>query len=110
MVPQRLKPLTILKTCGTAEAVPFQNKFKLNRYESQNPCTDGAAFDVFGASAAISGSTIVAGAPKSTTPGEAYVRFLPPIYPQDASSREDLMERVRAAMEEELERRRSTEK
>ncbi len=44
------------------------------------------------------------------TPGEAYIRFLPPIHPQHASSREDLMERVRAAMEEELERRRSIEK
>lgn len=51
--------------------------------------------------------------PKNTlriTPGEAYVKFLSPIYPQDASSREDLMERVRRAMEEELERRRATEK
>jgi 1-acyl-sn-glycerol-3-phosphate acyltransferase len=44
------------------------------------------------------------------TPGEAYVRFLPPIRPQDASSREELMQRVRAAMEEELGRRRVTEK
>jgi 1-acyl-sn-glycerol-3-phosphate acyltransferase len=44
------------------------------------------------------------------TPGEAYIRFLPPIRPQDATSREDLMERVRAAMEAELERRRSIEK
>ena len=38
--------------------------------------------------------------PKGTlriTPGEAYVRFLTPIRPQDASSREDLMARVRAA-------------
>lgn len=43
-------------------------------------------------------------------PGEAYIRFLPPIRPQDASSREDLMERVRCAMEEELEPRRATEK
>ena len=41
------------------------------------------------------------------TPGEAYIRFLAPIRPQDAASREDLMERVRAAMEEELERRRA---
>ena len=40
------------------------------------------------------------------TPGEAYIRFLAPIRPQDAVSREDLMERVRVAMEEELERRR----
>lgn len=50
--------------------------------------------------------------PKSTlriTPGEAYLRFLAPIYPQDASSREDLMERVRTAMETELERRRPIE-
>jgi 1-acyl-sn-glycerol-3-phosphate acyltransferase len=39
-------------------------------------------------------------------PGEAYIRFLAPIRPQDAASREDLMERVRVAMEEELERRR----
>jgi 1-acyl-sn-glycerol-3-phosphate acyltransferase len=48
--------------------------------------------------------------PKGTlriTPGEAYVTFLPPIRPQDASSREDLMERVRAAMEAELARRRT---
>ena len=44
------------------------------------------------------------------TPGEAYVRFLPPIRPQDATSREDLMDRVRASMERELERRRGTEK
>jgi 1-acyl-sn-glycerol-3-phosphate acyltransferase len=44
------------------------------------------------------------------TPGEAYVRFLPPIRPEEASSREDLMERVRAAMEEELERRLTFEK
>ena len=44
------------------------------------------------------------------TPGEAYLRFLPPIRPQDAASREDLMDRVRAAMEQELERRRGTEK
>lgn len=39
------------------------------------------------------------------TPGEAYLKFLPPIRPQDAESREDLMERVRAAMEAELDRR-----
>ena len=44
------------------------------------------------------------------TPGEAYVRFLAPIRAQDAASREDLMERVRAAMEAELERRRAIEK
>jgi 1-acyl-sn-glycerol-3-phosphate acyltransferase len=50
--------------------------------------------------------------PKGTlriTPGEAYLRFLPPIHPQDAPSREDLMERVRAAMEAELERRRTVQ-
>ena len=50
--------------------------------------------------------------PKGTlriTPGEAYVRFLPPIRPQDSESREDLMERVRSAMETELERQRSVE-
>ena len=35
--------------------------------------SDGAANDNLGGSAAISGSTIVAGAPKSTTPGSAYV-------------------------------------
>ena len=48
--------------------------------------------------------------PKKTLrikPGEAYVKFLPPIRPQDASSREELMERVRSAMQNELERRRS---
>jgi 1-acyl-sn-glycerol-3-phosphate acyltransferase len=48
--------------------------------------------------------------PKGTqriTPGEAYIRFLAPIRPQDVPSREELMERVRAAMEEELERRRA---
>jgi 1-acyl-sn-glycerol-3-phosphate acyltransferase len=43
------------------------------------------------------------------TPGEAYIRFLEPIRPQDSASREDLMERVRTAMEEELKRRRSVE-
>jgi FG-GAP repeat len=35
--------------------------------------SDGAAFDNFGVSVAVSGSTIVAGAPKSATPGSAYV-------------------------------------
>jgi 1-acyl-sn-glycerol-3-phosphate acyltransferase len=44
------------------------------------------------------------------TPGEAYIRFLPPIRPQDATSREDLMNSVRAAMEQELDRRRATQK
>lgn len=50
--------------------------------------------------------------PKQTlriTPGAAYVRFLPAIRPQDAASREDLMHRVRAAMEAELARRRTNE-
>lgn len=48
--------------------------------------------------------------PKSTlriTPGKAYVKFLAPILPQDSTSREDLMNRVRAAMEAELARRRT---
>lgn len=40
------------------------------------------------------------------TPGEAQVNFLPPIRPQDATSREDLMDRVRSAMVDELARRR----
>lgn len=43
--------------------------------------------------------------PKGTlriTPGEAVVHFLAPLRPQDCASREDLMERVRAAMEAEL--------
>jgi 1-acyl-sn-glycerol-3-phosphate acyltransferase len=44
------------------------------------------------------------------TPGEAYIRFLAPIRPQDSASREELMERVRAAMEQELERRRAIER
>lgn len=44
------------------------------------------------------------------TPGEARIQFLPPIRPQDAASREDLMDRVRAAMEQELERIRATGK
>jgi FG-GAP repeat len=35
--------------------------------------SDGGAFDTFGASVAISGSMIVAGAPESNAPGEAYV-------------------------------------
>lgn len=50
--------------------------------------------------------------PKGTfriTPGQAYLKFLPPIRPQDAASRDDLMDCVRAAMESELERRRSIE-
>ncbi len=49
--------------------------------------------------------------PKGTlriTPGEAYLKFLPPISPRDAGSREDLMNRVRAAMETELDRRRTS--
>jgi 1-acyl-sn-glycerol-3-phosphate acyltransferase len=51
--------------------------------------------------------------PKKTlriTPGEAHVRFLPSIRPQDSATREELMERVRAEMEEELDRRRAIEK
>lgn len=51
--------------------------------------------------------------PKGTrriTPGEASIRFLAPIRPQDSTSREELMERVRTAMEQELERRRAIEK
>jgi len=40
-------------------------------------------------------------------PGEAYVRFLPAIRPQDATSRDDLMQRVRTVMEDELARRRA---
>lgn len=50
--------------------------------------------------------------PKNTlriTPGEAHLKFLPAIRPQDAESREDLMERVRAAMDAELERRRAAQ-
>jgi 1-acyl-sn-glycerol-3-phosphate acyltransferase len=43
------------------------------------------------------------------TPGEAHIQFLPPIRPQNAASREDLMNRVRTAMEQELERRRAIE-
>jgi hypothetical protein len=35
--------------------------------------SDGAAFDNLGVSVAVSGSTIVSGAPKSATPGSAYV-------------------------------------
>ncbi len=35
--------------------------------------SDGAAFDNLGVSVSLSGSTIVAGAPKSATPGSAYV-------------------------------------
>jgi len=35
--------------------------------------SDGASFDTFGVSAGISGATAVVGAPKSNTPGEAYV-------------------------------------
>lgn len=51
--------------------------------------------------------------PKGTlriTPGEAYLKFLAPIRPQDTASREELMERVRSAMQAELERRRSLER
>jgi len=39
----------------------------------QLTASDGAAFDNLGVSVAISGPTIVAGAPKSATPGSAYV-------------------------------------
>lgn len=48
--------------------------------------------------------------PKGTlriTPGEAVVQFLPAIRPQECSSREELMAKVREAMEAELERLRS---
>lgn len=48
--------------------------------------------------------------PKGTLkiePGEAVVRFLPAILPQDHASREELMESVRVAMEAELERLRA---
>jgi len=40
---------------------------------SELTASDGAAFDTFGVSAAINGTTLVVGAPKSNTPGEAYV-------------------------------------
>lgn len=40
---------------------------------SELTASDGAKSDNFGVSISISGSTIVAGAPKSTTPGSAYV-------------------------------------
>ena len=49
--------------------------------------------------------------PKGTlriAPGEAVVRFLPVIRPQDYATREDLMERVRSAMQAELERVKAT--
>lgn len=49
--------------------------------------------------------------PKGTlkiTPGEAVIRFLPPIRPQDYASREELMEAVRVAMEAELARSSAT--
>jgi 1-acyl-sn-glycerol-3-phosphate acyltransferase len=48
--------------------------------------------------------------PKGTLrikPGEAHVQFLAPIRPGDAGSRYELVERVRAAMEAELERQRA---
>jgi 1-acyl-sn-glycerol-3-phosphate acyltransferase len=48
--------------------------------------------------------------PKGTLlikPGEAHVKFLAPIQLSDALAREDLMERVRSAMEAELERQRA---
>jgi 1-acyl-sn-glycerol-3-phosphate acyltransferase len=48
--------------------------------------------------------------PRSTLrirPGEAHVAFLPPVFPADSASREDLMERVRSAMQAELDRRRN---
>lgn len=51
--------------------------------------------------------------PKGTLrirPGKAYLKFLAPIRPQDAASREDLMERVRCAMESEFELRRGMER
>ena len=49
--------------------------------------------------------------PKGTLkirPGEAVIRFLPPIRPQDYASREELMEAVRAALQAELARSIST--
>jgi hypothetical protein len=39
----------------------------------QLTASDGAASDNFGVSVSINGSTAVAGAPKSATPGSAYV-------------------------------------
>lgn len=50
--------------------------------------------------------------PKGTlriAPGEAQVKFLAPIQPPDAASREDMMERVRSAMEAELERQNASQ-
>jgi 1-acyl-sn-glycerol-3-phosphate acyltransferase len=47
--------------------------------------------------------------PKGTLrvkPGEAHITFLAPIRPQEAGSREELMERVRSAMQAEIERQR----
>jgi hypothetical protein len=40
---------------------------------SELTASDGAASDNLGVSASISGSTVVAGAPKSATPGSAYL-------------------------------------
>ena len=40
---------------------------------SELTASDGAAFDTMGVSVGLSGSTFVAGAPKSNSPGEAYV-------------------------------------
>src|SRR5581483_5119115 len=43
------------------------------RASSELTASDGAAFDTMGVSVGVSGSTFVTGAPKSNTPGEAYV-------------------------------------
>ncbi|HTV09038.1 MAG TPA: lysophospholipid acyltransferase family protein [Candidatus Aquilonibacter sp.] len=56
----------------------------------------------------ISGTRVMM--PKGTLrirPGVAHVTFLAPIRPQEAASRDELMQRVRCAMEEELERQRA---
>jgi FG-GAP repeat len=47
--------------------------WKNTRQATQLQASDGAAFDVFGASLAADGNIAVAGAPESNTPGAAYV-------------------------------------
>lgn len=77
------------------------------------PFKKGAFFLAEGTGAAII-PVVITGTermmPKGTLkiePGEAVVRFLAPIRPQDYRSREELMEGVRAAMETELARLRA---
>lgn len=58
---------------GAAYVYVAKSGWKSTRNAFELLASDGAAFDTFGESVAISGTTVVAGAPENNTPGAAYV-------------------------------------